>query len=93
MAFRWRADDGPKLKASLVAFFIFQGIRGPVLLRNPIALVIFQGSWVQTPCPPSGSGHMLQILDWSLRLLSLSLMCRFKFIFVPSNEAFIYLSH
>ena len=42
MAFRWWANDGPKLNAGLVALS-FSKRPGPVLLRNPIAFVIFRG--------------------------------------------------
>ena len=37
IAFRWRANDGPKLNAGLVALRFFRGSR-PVLLRNSIFL-------------------------------------------------------
>ena len=36
---------------------IFRG-SGPVLLRNPLFFVIFQGRGVRTPCSPSGSAHV-----------------------------------
>ena len=58
MAFRWRADDGPKLNAGLVAA-IFQGIR-TCIIRKPF--VIFQGGGggpnPLSPPPPSGSAHV-----------------------------------
>ena len=55
MAFRWRADDGPTLNAGFkVALWFFRGSR-PVLRRNPIFFVIFQGGpdplsplWIRT---------------------------------------------
>ena len=37
MAFCWRADNGPKVNADLVALRFFRG-SGPVLLRNLIVL-------------------------------------------------------
>ena len=49
MAFSWRADDRPTLNAGLVALRCFRG-SGPVLLRNPIYLGIFQ--WGPGPPPP-----------------------------------------
>ena len=55
MAFRWRADDGPTLNAGLVALRFFRG-SAPVLLRNPIFLLLFRGSEPPVP-PPSGSAH------------------------------------
>ena len=49
MAFRWRADNGPKLNADMVALCFFRG-SGPVLLRNPIYVCNFQGGGgVRTP--------------------------------------------
>ena len=55
MAFRWPADDGPKLNAGLVAV-IFQRIR-TCIARKPYIVVIFQGG----PDPLSP----LWILTWS----------------------------
>ena len=54
MAFRWRADDGPTLNASLVA--LCQGIRTSIALKLYI-FVIFQGGGGGggPPVPPSGS--------------------------------------
>ena len=49
MAFRWQADDGPTLKAGLVALCFFRGSR-PVLLRKPIFLEFSRG--VRTLAPP-----------------------------------------
>ena len=51
MAFRWRADDGPALNAGLPALWLFSVSR-PVLLRNSIFLVIFQGVRTLYPPPP-----------------------------------------
>ena len=48
---RWRADDGTTLNA----LGFFRG-SGPVLLRNPIALVFSRGP---DPLPPSRSAHVL----------------------------------
>ena len=42
------------------SFVILSG-SGPVLIRNPIFFVIFQGvggGGVLTSCPPSGSAHV-----------------------------------
>ena len=50
MAFRWRADDGPTLKAGLVAA-IFQGIR-TCIARKLYFCDFSGGGGVQTPCPP-----------------------------------------
>ena len=55
MAFRWRADDGPTLNAGLVIFENSWG-SGPVLLRNSIFFVIFQGG-CPDPLSPPGSAH------------------------------------
>ena len=44
MAFRWRADDGPTLNASLVAVIC--------IARKTYIFVIFQRGGVWTPCPP-----------------------------------------
>ena len=41
MAFRWRADDGPRLNSGFVALWFFRG-SGPVLLRNPVFLWFFR---------------------------------------------------
>ena len=49
MAFQWRADDDPALKAGLVALWFFRG-SGSVLLRNPIDLTFQEGSG--PPLPP-----------------------------------------
>ena len=51
MAFRWRADDGPTLNASLVA--LCQGIRTSIA-QKPYIFVIFQGG-PDPLSPPSGS--------------------------------------
>ena len=50
MAVRWRADDGQRLNAGLVALF-FRGSR-PVLLRNPIFLLFSRGGGGTEPLPP-----------------------------------------
>ena len=55
MAFRWRADNGPKLNAGLVAFVIIQGVRTSIVKKPYILFVIFQGG--PDPCPPIGSAH------------------------------------
>ena len=59
MVFRWRADVSPTLIAGLVALRFFGG-SGPILQRNPIFFVIFQGEeGGPDPCPPpSGSAHI-----------------------------------
>ena len=62
MAFRLRADNGPKLNDSLVALWFF---RGSVLLRNPI-FCDFSGG-VRTPPPlwiRPCEGHMLCYFVW-----------------------------
>ena len=51
MAFRWRADVGPTLNASLVALWFFRG-SGPVLLRNPIFLWFSRGGGGGGSGPP-----------------------------------------
>ena len=51
MAFRWRVDDGPTLKAGLGSFVIFQGSE-PVLLRNPMCLWSFRRGPDPLPPPP-----------------------------------------
>ena len=48
MAFRWRADGGPRLNAGLVAA-IFQGIR-TCIAGKPYIFVIFQGG-LEPPVP------------------------------------------
>ena len=50
MAFNWHAYDGPNIECWLCSFVIFRGSR-PVLLRNPIFFVIFQGDGPD-PLPP-----------------------------------------
>ena len=49
MAFRWRVDVGPTLKAGLVALRSFRGLDPAILLRNPIFFVIFQGGGRAAP--------------------------------------------
>ena len=68
MAFRWRADDGPTLKAGLAALWFFRG-SAPVLLRNPIFLWFFRGNGEggPDPCLPSGSAHGYGELDPSFQ--------------------------
>ena len=51
MTFRWRADDGPKLNAGLVALWFFR-VSGPELLWNCTFLWFFRGGDIRTPCPP-----------------------------------------
>ena len=51
MAFRWRADDGPTLNASLVA--LCQGIRTSIA-QKPYIFVIFQGGPDPRVPPPPG---------------------------------------
>ena len=48
--------NGASLKWLTVALWFFRE-SGPVLLENPIFLWFFGG--VRTPCPPSGSAHVL----------------------------------
>ena len=42
MAFCWRDGGGPSLNADLLALWFYRGSR-PVLLRDPIFFVFFQG--------------------------------------------------
>ena len=42
MAFCWRADNGPKLDAELVALWFFKGIRTSIA-KKPYIFVIFRG--------------------------------------------------
>ena len=58
MAFRWRADDGPKLNTGLVALWYFRR-SGPVLLRNPIFLCFFRGG--PDPLSPPLDPHMCHL--------------------------------
>ena len=51
MVFCWRAIDGQTLNVCLAALGFFRG-SGQILLRNPIAFMIFLGERVKTPCPP-----------------------------------------
>ena len=46
----------PNIECWLGSFWHFRGY-GQVLLRNPIALWIFRGEVVWTPCAPSRSAH------------------------------------
>ena len=56
MAFRWRADDGLKLNAGLVALCFFQEIWTNIAKKPNI---FCDCSGVRTPCPPpSGSAHV-----------------------------------
>ena len=54
MAFRWRANDGQILNASLVTV-IFQGIRTSMI---PYIKVIFQGEGGPDPRPPPPTGSV-----------------------------------
>ena len=56
MAFCWRADDGPTLKAGLVACD-FKGIQTSIA-KKPYIFVIFQGG-SRTPGPTSGSTNVI----------------------------------
>ena len=51
LAFRWCADDGQTLNASLVALCDFFRGSGPVLLRNPV-FFNFSGGGGGQPDPP-----------------------------------------
>ena len=59
MEFPWRANNGPKLNAGLVAV-IFQGIQN-IIAKKPYIFVIFQGGPdplpPPPPPPPSGSAN------------------------------------
>ena len=56
MAFCWRANDGPKLNNGLVALRSFRG-SGPVLQRNPIFFLDFQGG--PDSCAPTLDPRMV----------------------------------
>ena len=57
MAFCWRADDDPSWNAGLVDLSFSKG-SGPVLLKT-LYFCDFPGGVVRTPCPPSGSAHVI----------------------------------
>ena len=74
MAFRWRADDGPTLKAGLVVA-IFQGI-WTCIARKPYIFVIFQGGGGPDPLSPSLDPHML-LLNFVFLLSCGIVLCLF----------------
>ena len=74
MAFRWRADNGPILNASLVALLFFRG-SGPVLLRNPIFLWFSRESSDPLPPPPSGSAHAGLLTAYWYNFISVHQSC------------------
>ena len=62
MAFRWRADDDPTLKAGLVAL-LFLGILASIAKKPYIFMIFRGGGGVKSPCPPSGSAHVRQCVS------------------------------
>ena len=83
MAFRWRADDGPKLNAGLVALWFFSG-SGPVLLRNPTFLWFFRG--VSDPLSPPLDPHMACMIKGWLHIME-NLMNWLAFCHICSIQA------
>ena len=62
MAFHWRAYNGPKLNAGLVALWFFRG-SGPVFLRKNLYFCYFSGVGGLDPLYPSGFAHVFKIIS------------------------------
>ena len=62
MAFRWHADNGPKLNG---CFFDFSVDPYQFFLRNPIFFLFFRGggSGPPAPPPPSDEGHAFYVCN------------------------------
>ena len=76
MVFRWRADDGPKLNAGLVALRIFRG-SGPVFLRNPI-FCDFSGGGGPDPLPPPPLDPCMKLAHLNYFLSVLFQVCKIE---------------
>ena len=74
IAFRWRADDGPTLNASLVA--LCQGIWTSIA-QKPYIDVIFQGGGGSGPPVPTSGSALAEILLWSFEQNSCDIKLNF----------------